>query len=627
MTIDNMTCHVLQQPLNHFALPRQSVPNYNQRYCVKDFADVQTVETPVLFYTGNESPLEIYINHTGLMWHLGESLQATVVFAEHRYEGKSLPPFDITNCLAYSSSVQAIADYARIIENFYKPRPVILFGGSYGGMLASWMRMKYPGLVAGAIAGSAPIWGFPLTSDSFDGAFSVIQHGIQQAYPPLETSRKSSAEVENFCADNLRAAWPLIKVLGQSAEGRALLSESFSLCSPMKHAEETDSLIDWAKSPWFDLAEGSYPYPSSYIPFALTHNPDVVLPAWPVQAACWNASLLYRDLGIRLEGNLSTVNYTVFYGDSSLNVDVNWDNVSASSMDALQFNDSKTIRLLLTSVRDAVGVWFNMTQDVQCYNLTTAPNNSKYLQSAKSWSKGALQYHSLDTDYSADHRRVLETPVSSATKDTNNTNTTLACKRRIMKGGSWPWLYCNEDMNLIITDAQGMGQDVFWPPSYPRGVHDYADILTYKQANNITTNDICKDPHGAYGLPTQPGDPWSTWLDIFFGGRRIESHSNIIFSNGLLDPWSAAGVYRVNPSDPGFADASYSPVPGLYLQNISSNSLIALLMELGGHHTDLMYDEDDDPVSIRYARRVERRFILEWIETWNEARRQGKSEL
>ena len=115
-SIANLTCGFVEQPLNHFALPRDSSPTFQQRYCISNEFVVHPHNATVFLYTGNESPLEQYINNTGLMWELAESLQAQILFIEHRYEGQSLPSPDIPHCMAYSSSIQAIADYAHLVE-------------------------------------------------------------------------------------------------------------------------------------------------------------------------------------------------------------------------------------------------------------------------------------------------------------------------------------------------------------------------------------------------------------------------------------------------------------------------------------------------------------------------------
>ena len=57
-----------------------------------------------------------------------------------------------TEALHYLNVDQALADLAYFINNIKKERKafnakVILFGGSYAGNVAAWMRIKYPHLV------------------------------------------------------------------------------------------------------------------------------------------------------------------------------------------------------------------------------------------------------------------------------------------------------------------------------------------------------------------------------------------------------------------------------------------------------------------------------------------------
>mmetsp|Transcript_76346 Transcript_76346/g.218735 ORF Transcript_76346/g.218735 Transcript_76346/m.218735 type:complete len:127 (+) Transcript_76346:202-582(+) len=96
---------------------------------------------------------------------------------------------------------------------------------------------------------------------------------------------------------------------------------------------------------------------------------------------------------------------------------------------------------------------------------------------------------------------------------------------------------------------------------------------------------------GFYGLPSRP-DEWGKWMDVAYGGKHIAGHSNIFFSNGELDPWTAAGV----------------PAPG------PTESLPSELIALGGHHLDLFFSTAADPASVRRVRASELAHIARWID-------------
>ena len=45
----------------------------------------------------------------------------------------------------------------QIVKSKYSTGSVITFGGSYGGMLAAWMRIKYPEMVNAAVVSGGPL--------------------------------------------------------------------------------------------------------------------------------------------------------------------------------------------------------------------------------------------------------------------------------------------------------------------------------------------------------------------------------------------------------------------------------------------------------------------------------------
>ncbi|XP_013097399.2 lysosomal Pro-X carboxypeptidase [Stomoxys calcitrans] len=259
-------------PLDHFNFVLNT--SFKLRYLINDsYVDKQNVKSPLFFYTGNEGDIETFAKNTGFMWELAQSYRACVVFAEHRYYGKSLPfgnmTFNATQPLNYGylSVEQVLEDFADLIQDLQEKNkygPVIAFGGSYGGMLSAWFRMKYPHLVYGALAASAPV-------RQFDGLTSC------DIFSRITTSIFANSFKDGTCSANIRKSWDLFKQLSASDEGKKKLNEAFVFCDAIKVEDDLNKFMDYLEDVYANLAMANYPYANDFL------SP---LPPYPVRQFC-----------------------------------------------------------------------------------------------------------------------------------------------------------------------------------------------------------------------------------------------------------------------------------------------------------------------------------------------------
>ena len=115
--------------------------------------------------------------------YVSKEFKGLLLYPEHRYFGVSWPfgdektSFEKEN-LVYLTTDEAMMDFVEFIrfikKTYCQNCPVIVFGGSFGGMLATWMRMKYPFVVDAAHAASSPIY-YYRNRQNFDiGVFNQI---------------------------------------------------------------------------------------------------------------------------------------------------------------------------------------------------------------------------------------------------------------------------------------------------------------------------------------------------------------------------------------------------------------------------------------------------------------------
>uniref|UniRef100_A0A7E4WA13 Lysosomal Pro-X carboxypeptidase n=1 Tax=Panagrellus redivivus TaxID=6233 RepID=A0A7E4WA13_PANRE len=257
--------------LDHFSFGN------NQTFNLRYFINLKSYSPggPILFYTGNEGNLEGFAENTGFMFDIAPELNAAVVFGEHRFYGKTKPfgkdSYASVKNLGYLSSEQALADFAVLLDYLKNTRipgaknsSVIAFGGSYGGMLAAWFRIKYPHIVTGAIAGSAPVFWFE-NANVDPKSFSRIV---------TRTFERSGCNV-----DTISAGFAAITELAKTDNGRTFLNRRFALDknSTINKAEDASFLQATLSDTMVSFAMIDYPYPANFL---------APLPGWPVKEVC-----------------------------------------------------------------------------------------------------------------------------------------------------------------------------------------------------------------------------------------------------------------------------------------------------------------------------------------------------
>jgi len=309
--------------LDHFRF--QSNTTFPLRYVYNlQSAEVgSSKNTPLFVLVGCEATITTFFEAAGFVsTTLRKQFGAAVLGVEHRYFGASTPFGDQSfteDHIPYLTVEQALADYVEVIQMFknahgLQDSPVVTFGGSYCGLLSSYMRMRYPWLVDGAIASAAPYRGFVGTDEPY-AYFQALTEDYRNYNPQCETVLRTGIQsLKNFFA----------LTPGEFTD----VSQQLNLCKPLSKALEVSDMYGWISSALLSLALFDYPY-------------KLEMPANPLNVACERAMASESTTSLPSGAN------SRFLSDDGLQNNV--DNVKP--------------------VLDAVNVFYNRTETNTCNDI------------------------------------------------------------------------------------------------------------------------------------------------------------------------------------------------------------------------------------------------------------------
>ena len=491
--------YYFNQTLNHFN--PQDTRTFSQKYLIYDQDWSRQATSPILFYAGNENPIELFYNNTGFMFDIAPEFGGLVIFCEHRYYGDSLPfgsqTFTNTDNLKYLTVENALADYAVFltfikkeyysnITSKYDSIAVIAFGGSYGGVLAAAGRIHYPDIFTIALASSAPI---PLGLNSVNKTlfFQLVTqdyNDVSQECPIIV--RKGYNSIINFANNN----------------NYSIISETFNLCShdELKTPDDVVNLQLWIRNAFLTMAMVDYPYSADF--FGL-------LPPWPVNVSC----------------NMMIEEYYYGYGNNNGSVGSEMGEMSEIS----EMNEMSAMSAM-RAVAKAAGMYFNGTanNELKCFNIS-----DEFVQCADQTG-------------------------------------------------------CTPGVGTIAEDYQLCTEIV-----YQMNTNNISDMFPPRKWELSNLTQYCNDKYGVKPNPSwmQLWFPLNIHNEIINGKETEVSMSNIIFSNGLIDPFRGGGYMK----SPGYG-------------------MPAIVIPQAAHHLDLRSANPADPPSVTQARYNETQLMKKWLD-------------
>jgi serine protease 16 len=164
----------LNLPVDHFSTT--DLRNWDIRYLVND--NVYRENGPIFIFIGGPEYISEEWITRGNVFDVARIQGGVLAALELRYFGQSRPTADTSfENLQWLTINQAVADIGRF-ANFMKQRyleaPIIVYGRAFGGSLAVWAKQKYPNVIDGAWASSAPLNALVEDIDYFPNVHNTI---------------------------------------------------------------------------------------------------------------------------------------------------------------------------------------------------------------------------------------------------------------------------------------------------------------------------------------------------------------------------------------------------------------------------------------------------------------------